>query len=63
MPKYRYLGPEPRHIDAGGGGWIVAEPGDVIDLPDDGRYIQCGATGEPALFEKLAPAKIAKEKS
>lgn len=54
MAKYRLLSDSGRHVDVGGR-TVWVEPGDVVDLPDDGRYVQTGATGETPLFEPVTP--------
>ncbi len=54
MPKYRLLSDEGRHVDVGGR-TVWVEPGDVVDIPDDGRYVQTGETGEVPLFEHVNP--------
>ncbi len=61
MTKYRYLADAPARVDVGGRA-VYVETGDVVDIADDGRYVQTGETGEPALFELVThpPKKAAK---
>lgn len=54
MTKYRYIADAPVRVDVGGRA-VYVETGDVVDIADDGRYVQTGDTGEPALFELVNP--------
>lgn len=60
MAEYRYLGKAPAFVDVGGIATVLVKPGDVVDIPDDGRYVQTGKTGETPLFEAVT-AKTTKK--
>jgi hypothetical protein len=53
---YRNVSGVDRFVDAGGR-LVLVEDGAVVDIDDTNRYIQTGAEGEEALFERVASKK------
>ena len=56
MPQYRNVSGDDRFVDIPGRGLVLVEADAIVDIPDDGRYVQTGETGETPIFE-LIPAK------
>lgn len=56
MALYRNISGTDRYVDAGGR-LVLVEDGAVVDIDDTDRYIQTGAEGEEALFERVTTKK------